>query len=522
MTDYAPSRSRSLAAKLLLALTLAAPLAADVIVLRSGRKIEGNVVAESATKLTIETRFGNVSVARADIVKHERKLTPEQEFEARLSAVQSAQESFELCLWAAKAKLRPQAQRASERAIELERDHAATRSWRGEELHEGVWMTVAEAEAARMLTKGLVAHEGEWVTPEERTHRLAGRMLVNGEWMTVEEAQLARGFVFREPQGWIPKEHAHAQDASAQLARVLGLEFERVSTQHIQVAGPFESAQLRSVAERLQAIRSHFDHSFGAISGLKLLGGSVAQFYVLADDQAAYAQSAERLLALTDTVPKDWVQTVKQLYGFWYVHPYCLSVAKQSKRAFDELVGHCSHNWAHMLLNRLNYDQRMLPAWYDEGFANLIEYRQHGRNTNPCMAPATDRQTSAKSAFEIDGKEFRNGNWRAALERAVAAERLPNFSHLCQKGYATLSTLDVAYGMAIIEWIEAQGDGALGRFHTVVRATAPERGSVFGKGSERIARWERVFQESVRRGRRQAEADWIAWSKAPKPAGAQR
>jgi hypothetical protein len=65
-------RLRRLLPVVLCALCLAGSAAADVVVLKGGRRVEGKVIAEDGKTVRVRTAFGELEFPRADVVKIER------------------------------------------------------------------------------------------------------------------------------------------------------------------------------------------------------------------------------------------------------------------------------------------------------------------------------------------------------------------------------------------------------------------------------------------------------------------
>ena len=161
--------------------------------------------------------------------------------------------------------------------------------------------------------------------------------------------------------------------------------------------------------------------------------------------------------------------------------------------------GHCYHHWGHMLLNRVGYDGRLLPPWYDEGFAAVVENRLHELNAVFCRAKATTPGgTVAKgTTWSFDPKELRTGRWREILGKALDENAVRDFDRLARKEFHDLDLIDIVVGMGIVEWMVAKGD--LTEFHKVIRETAPDSPHrVLEKVSERKEVYDRAFRAAVK------------------------
>jgi hypothetical protein len=129
---------------LLIGLLAPARVAADIITLASGRKIEGKVVSEDAEYVRIETKTGVQAIAREDIASIEKISDPKAEIGARRKALEarsaSAKEWYELGLWAEGNKLDTDAKACFESAIKTDPDHTAAREKLCYERVGGAWL----------------------------------------------------------------------------------------------------------------------------------------------------------------------------------------------------------------------------------------------------------------------------------------------------------------------------------------------------------------------------------------------
>ncbi|MCL4820575.1 MAG: hypothetical protein KJ067_15635 [Vicinamibacteria bacterium] len=146
---------------------------ADEVVLKSGRRISGVVVEQTATTVVLDVGAGLVGFPRgsvARVVEGTSSLTRYRERAAALGADDAAG-WLALGLWARDNDLQTPAREAFERVIAIDPANAAAHRGLGHELVDGAWLSGDAAQRAR----GLVPFEGEWVTPAEQAARLAER-----------------------------------------------------------------------------------------------------------------------------------------------------------------------------------------------------------------------------------------------------------------------------------------------------------------------------------------------------------
>lgn len=157
-----------------LAIVLAtAPLLADVVHLRGGGRLTGEIVEQTADSVTVDIGAGKMTVQMSTVVSIDKSTSPLQEYRARAATTADSDvEGWrELGRWAMKEGLGAQAREAFSRVhTALPNDPEANRAL-GLVLYEGRWVSEEESYRAR----GFVNFEGEWMTPAESQAILAER-----------------------------------------------------------------------------------------------------------------------------------------------------------------------------------------------------------------------------------------------------------------------------------------------------------------------------------------------------------
>ena len=506
---------------LLLGLFLIAGSAlADVLVLKDGRRIEGIVLEETAAKVRIQTGLGLLEFKRSEIETIERKKTKRQQFDERYEAAETGDDFHEVGLWAESKRLRKQAKKAMNRAIEVDPDHVKARTWLGFVLYKDEWMMPEEREArmvadeeAEMLERGFVKYEERWVTPEEKAKLEAGLVLQDGRWIPFADAQREKGFELFEER-WILKAEATARHEVKRTADVAKVEFNSHVCEQALLAGNVDRLTLEAVGAGLVEGRKWFDSVFKGPEGLALFGGHMPELYLFGEDDAPYLATLEHFSTRSDTLPPGWAKAVKTTHGFLWWDPWPVSSARRWHRGDTDLNGHCYHHWGHMLLNSTLYDGRLLPPWYDEGFAAVIENRLHGLNAVFCRARAvTPSGTVAKgSSWSFDPKVLRTGHWREILGKALDEGAVRDFDRLARKEFHDLDLIDIVVAMGVVEWVVAKGD--ITEFHKVIRETAPKVPQrVLETVSERKDVYDRAFRAASKMDMRAADKAWREWFK---------
>ena len=524
---------RHLPLVILLLLALASSLWADVILLTDGRRLEGTLVKESSKEVVFKTAFATLTFKPSEVSRIERGKTPRQEFEERYAAAKSAEEFYRLGLWAEKRKLGSLARRAMRHANKLDPTHEGAGRWLELVEFDGRWVSrkeyerlSAEKEAIEMRKRGLVRHGERWVTLEEKEKLDAGLVYFEGKWITPAEKNAAQGLV--EVGGELVS--AAAVSAREDAERVLakgGSRGEIVSGPDHVVAGPFPAAFLEEISAGLMRGRALFDERFHPPAGIELLGGRCAEFYVFGRDAKPYLDTVDYLASLTESVPPGWADAVRGTHGFLYWDPYCCSSARLGGRPQDHLAGHSYHHWGHLLLNRLGYDGRLLPPWFDEGFATWFELAVHDRSDVLCIGKPTriliqhpKGRTQAKrqpTEVVVDAKALHGGRWRETLEELLrkSPDSVPRFDALARTQFGELTVLDILVGSAITAWLDTGPGGrpgALAAFHASLRASAPKAPQrVFFDRGAFEKRYDAAFGAAVGMDWRRADGAWRKW-----------
>lgn len=147
----------------LLVFLLASPAAADEVILRSGARFEGRVVAAGET-VKLQLDCGMMSFKRVDVARVVLKPSTLDEFDEKSKALapDDAEGRRQLAAWAGGRGLDARARALHEEIVRIAPEDAASRAALGHVRHEGTWMTEAQAREAR----GEVRVDGQWIPRE--------------------------------------------------------------------------------------------------------------------------------------------------------------------------------------------------------------------------------------------------------------------------------------------------------------------------------------------------------------------
>jgi hypothetical protein len=119
----------------------AAPAHADVLTLKTGGAVEGDIVKQDESGYTVRTVLGTMHLSRDMVVSITPSATPFAEYEKRKSDVADrAKDHFELAEWCGERKLFSEQRRHLERSIELDPDFAPARTALGYVRVGSIWV----------------------------------------------------------------------------------------------------------------------------------------------------------------------------------------------------------------------------------------------------------------------------------------------------------------------------------------------------------------------------------------------
>ena len=146
-----------------------APAFADLITLKSGGELRGQIQAAKDSKATtpyvIKTLAGSVvEVARDEVESITRRRVAIEEYEVRVKeTADSVEAQWELAEWCRERSMTPQRRTHLERIVEIDPRHDRAHRGLGHVYEQGRWTTQDEIMSAR----GYVKHKGRWVLPQE-------------------------------------------------------------------------------------------------------------------------------------------------------------------------------------------------------------------------------------------------------------------------------------------------------------------------------------------------------------------
>ncbi|MFN7962931.1 MAG: hypothetical protein U0002_16830 [Thermoanaerobaculia bacterium] len=175
---------------------------ADNVYLKNGEVFENVVAEETPTQVLIRLPGGELRLARKQVDRVVKAESSLERFEARRAALAGSKDAtawFDLARFALDQDLRTAGREAALRAAELDPDLAGlprllSSFGYARDEKSGEWLPEAEV----MARRGLVLHDGDWVTREERAERLAQARERRERWERELERQRERALAREE------------------------------------------------------------------------------------------------------------------------------------------------------------------------------------------------------------------------------------------------------------------------------------------------------------------------------------
>jgi len=430
----------------------AAPACADVVHLKEGGTLEGKVVAEDETTLTLDTRFGKQTIAKSRIDHVEKKPTAEEELAAREAKLSpgTPDEWFALAEFAGRKGLKKERERLLDKVLALAPDHEGANLARGRVKHDGKWMTPAERDAKvkqadddAMRAKGLVQYDGRWITPEEKEHLERGDVLFQGKWMRPDAAKAAQGLV-KLGDEWIPGAEAVPRARVKEFGEANRLALAVDSGDHVVAASAFGAAEAKELREAGERAFAYTAETLGEGSDVRWLGSQKILALVV-DTRDDFDHFARFFATHEPKVNPRWADGVARADGFYWWDPTGTSATYRGPRSSDETASKTIHNLGHVLLNRHDYNWKFLPTWLDEGYAALTEYVVLGRNGTSCVS--TEQYGTVRKG------DLLQHDWFDEAVKMIVEGKDPPLNQVIRRDFTTITRDEVKKSMVVVKWL---------------------------------------------------------------------
>lgn len=159
---------------------------ADVVILKGGGRIEGEIVEQRPDSVVVDVSAGRVTLPRARVERMVVSRSTLAEYRARAARLAAGDLAGWLALatWARENDLTTQSRAAYDHVLAVDPGNVAAHQALGHVLAGGRWMTADESFRAR----GYLQFEGAWMRPEERQAILAERAAEDAQRRELLEA----------------------------------------------------------------------------------------------------------------------------------------------------------------------------------------------------------------------------------------------------------------------------------------------------------------------------------------------
>lgn len=457
----------------------------DIIETNDGRKIEGKVIFKDSTVVRVKTRYGTLDLAAADIKNIIPKKTIDDELEEKVAAAKTADDFVAIAKWCLEKTLKTEAKQMYQKAVALDPKNSPANTALGRVPDGDEWVSPeekkrrdAEREKLANESKGLVLHEGDWITKEEKDYLERGFVKVGENWIPFEEAQRAKGLMLWKGE-WISANEAPYRKRSEDLSRALQSgSWKLIFSPHFAVSGSVDEKLLKEIIVGAEKAHEYLDHLYGGDGSGAVAEADVprapwtivknpvaprAEIVILAH-QAEYLQTVDLAVAESwELQESGYVQALKKMLLFGVTEPCgrVVGLAEGSRIS----IGAICHQVGHVLARRHAREMVTLPPWLMEAFACFSEFAATGVNTVFCTSALPPKEGTSAEAGRKEPRPFVfvKSDWKEELKSAVAAGKPKPFIEIIQKRLGELEIIDIEKGMGILEFLRSREPGAVDR-----------------------------------------------------------
>jgi hypothetical protein len=478
----------------LLGLFLGEPARADVIHYKDGRKVEGRILARTATELTVETEFGTIKVALAKVSRIEERATPKEELASRRAALRADDVDglFELALWARDAGLALERDALLREVLAASPEHQLANELLGRVHVDDRWMDPAEVDA--------------WVASRAEEQGALGLMWDGAGWERIDVVMPRRGFVLWK-DAWRPRRLAETELVAEQGAELLGVALTPASGEFVTLFStlPAEDAAalvalLDGLQRELLALLQPPDEARSAA-----LAYDVPIFLLPAAEH--YAAFLDGPLADRYVVALEARERYRERFGFFLDRPRPLIVLHLTGEPDDEAVpltlrSLLANQLALLGVRRLKAPLPA-PGWVQAGVAALLEGKANRHETLTLSSFGVDALGKPADPFVGGWESFEHFAYK--LRDAHVQATLPPLDRVLGERVDQLDSRDVGIAWSFVRFLLDRQPVSLAQY---TWAYGAQPGSEARKPAELHAEaFELAFDKSIEA----VESEWKAW-----------
>ncbi len=423
---------------------LAPALLADVVVLKSGEKLEGKILSETATSIRIETPFGTTDVERTRIAKIEKGQTPKDKYTERKATLKAGDVSgrWELALFCRENKLTKEWKKLLDEILAIDPSHDQANREVGRIQYDNKWFTKEQLE--------------KYKDEERKKMEAAGMVLHDGRWMTEAEAMTAKGFVQVDGK-WISKEEVERLVAIRDWQATYGTELHIVTSEHFELRTPLPPEDLQEVLDLCESAHAEFvamaKPDEKELRFMDPAQNVLSRIYIYVHDSpGSVTQFIESGYIKRHYVPLTVLEDQKDADNFSVYFPIpliVLSEGRHLKSSDSRDLNQAGMALAHLgqiLIRRLKRGGG-LCGWAEAGMGHWAEGEWNGYATlsiieYPHYEPYVDKWTP-------DGWE-NFPRWKENLSNPAEVSKLPSLSDMMEKPVEELTIAEEAKAWSMV------------------------------------------------------------------------
>ena len=489
---------------------------AHVLHLKGGKKVEGEILEQSDEQVVIRTTFDGVrTVPRSEITKINDTTPPlrsqlayrlEQSKNAAADPKAGAAAYWKTYNWARKAGFKDELQSILEAIIALTPADVRARKKLGHNKVDGAWMSPEEEAAHKakliedeMIAKGLVKHEGKWVTPEEKEAIEKGLIKDGDEWITKEEWHERRGEVLVDGK-WIRLGEAEGKawvqqvitDNRLKLTYHWGPHFDCAS----EVAPPLAKRVLAACeASWREAWRvlAPTDDDYGTGIGERI---QLALF----KKSPSYVRFAGWFNKQADieSITPGWGRSIKRQPSFYWPHPERVIASYVFPNTDKTFVSIVNHNVGLIMLTRYRFNVRFPSEWLQEGFAYYLEMA----TAKYSLSFSLGSGASTAGGGETGPIWVDSAKWKTGLKGLVDKGQDPPMKRLARMGFDAIGYPELVKSWSVVDYLIKWDKKRFKKFVDLSKVRDNEG---------EVANEEEALREAYGVGYRQLDKKWRAY-----------
>lgn len=504
---------------LFLVTTPSAPADAHVLHLKGGKTVEGEILEQTDEQVVIRTTFNGVrTVPRAEIKKINDTTPPlrsqlayrlDQAKKAAADPAAGAASYWKTHGWAKKAGFKEELKSILEQIIVLTPQDARARKKLGHSKVDGTWMSPEEERAhkdkqeeAENIAKGLVKHEGKWVTPEEKEAIEKGLIKDGDEWVTKEEWHERRGEVLVDGK-WIRLGEAEGKAWVLQVVTDNRLKLTYHWGPHFDCAAEVAPPLTKRVLTACEAswreawrILAPTPEDYGSGIGERI---QLALF----KKSPSYARFAGWFNKQADieSITPGWGRSIKRQPSFYWPHPERVIGSYVFPNTDKTFVSIVNHNVGLIMLTRYRFNVRFPSEWLQEGFSYYLEMT----TAKYSLSFSLGSGASTAGGGEEGPIWADSDKWKKGLSQLVAKGQDPPMKRLARMGFDAIGYPELVKSWSVVDFLIKWDKQRFKKFVDLSKVR---------DNQGEVANEEEALREAYGVGYRQLDKKWRAYVQA--------